>query len=116
MENIIICIKKNERVIHERDFNDRSSASGTKLTGWLSHMNSFAESLGISLSQSQLSVMKVPNTEASLSCMAWMHEFFNAIGDKEPDRPEIHLDAQPVKQFYYEYKDAMNIASFVSNC
>jgi hypothetical protein len=77
-------------------------------------MNAFAESLGMSLSQSKIAAMKVPNTEASLSCMAWMHEFFNAIGDKEPDRLEIHLDAQPMKQFYFEYKEAMEIVSFVS--
>jgi hypothetical protein len=52
--------------------------------------------------------------QASLSCFAWMHSFFNAIGDKEPDRPEIHLDAQPMKQFYDEYQLMMESKSHVS--
>jgi hypothetical protein len=89
-------------------------SDATELKGWLKHMNLFAESIGISLSQSQIAAMQIPNTEASLSCFAWMNSFFNAIGDKEPDRLEIHLDAQPMTQFHDEYVALMQSKSHVS--
>ena len=77
-------------------------------------MHVFAESIGISLCQNQIAAMQIPNSEASLSCFAWMHTFFDAIGDKEPDRFEIHLDAQPIKQLHDEYRVLMESKSHVS--
>jgi hypothetical protein len=115
LENIIISIKKNERCVEEGGFSDRSSAKEvTGVTGWIKIMHMYAERLGISLSQRMISAMQVPNTEASLSCFAWMNSFFDTVGDKEPDRLEIHLDAQPMRQIYNEYKEVMDNVSCVS--
>ncbi len=113
---MIISIKRNERCVEEGGFSDRSSAKEvTSVTGWIKIMHMYAERLGISLSQHMIAAMQVPNTQASLACFAWMHSFFDTVGDKEPDRLEIHLDAQPMRQIHEEYKEVMENLSEVSN-
>ncbi len=62
-----------------------------------------AEARGIHLTPFQLGALVVPNTVASLSCFAWMHSFFEAVGDKQPNHNEIHLEPTDVKSVHKEY-------------
>jgi hypothetical protein len=110
---LIICIKKGQRNC-DSEFNDKSPSPLTEnKKHWLKILTQFADAVGISISQKQLAAMQVPNTEASLNCFAWMNSFFDAVGDKEPDRIEIHLDAQPIRQIHKEYVEMCQYASQV---
>lgn len=57
----------------------------------------------IELTPRQLAALVLPNTVASLSCFAWMQSFFDAVGDKQPNHNEIHLEPTEVKAVYAEY-------------
>ncbi len=113
IDNLIISIKNGQRNC-EVEFKDKSPSPLTdNKKHWLKVLTQFADAVGISISQKQLAAMQVPNTEASLNCFAWMNSFFYAVGDKEPDRVEIHLDAQPIRQIHKEYKEMCEYASQV---
>jgi hypothetical protein len=109
VDNIVIAIKNGERSV-DGPLNDHANPARTnpgEAGGWFRQIGHVADSFGITLSFTQMAAMQIPNTEASLSCFAWMHTFFDMVGDKEPDREEIHLDAQPIRAIHDEYKDLM---------
>ncbi len=110
---MIISIKNGQRNC-DVAFSDKSPTPlSQRKIHWLKVFNQFADAVGVSISQKQLAAMQIPNTEASLTCFAWMHSFFDAVGDKEPDRIEIHLDAQPIRQIHKEYVEVSQSASQV---
>jgi hypothetical protein len=64
---------------------------------------SLAATFNIELTPLQLSGLMVPNTVASLSCIAWMKAFFDAVGDQPPNHHEIHLEPTGIKVVHAEY-------------
>lgn len=103
VDTIVLAIKRKE-LSNERSLNDTSGAISSVFA---THLERLATSFGIQLSTMQISAMKVPNTEASLGCFAWMHMFFDLVGDKESQLCEIHLDPQPITTIHREYKENM---------
>ena len=58
----------------------------------------------ITLTRSTYAAFALSNSACQGIASAWMGAFFESVGDKEPNRPEIHLDAHfTVKSIYAEY-------------
>ena len=112
MDNIIRFIKNSVRSL-DRPLNDKANPAVAQPGVWLKQIESVADAHGVNLTSRQLAALRIPNTEASLNCYAWMNTFFDTVGDKEPDRLEIHLDAQPVRSIHMEYQDLMKALSQV---
>ena len=47
----------------------------------------------IGLLNDQVAMMLIPNGEKSLSAYVWMKGIFKLIGDVQPNKEEIHLEA-----------------------
>ena len=47
----------------------------------------------ITLSNEQAAMMLIPNGEKHLSAYTWMKDIFKLIGDVQPNKEEIHLEA-----------------------
>ena len=58
---------------------------------FLKCVSDLAASFNLELTPMQLSSLVVPNTVASLTCFAWMHAYFEAVGDKQPNHQEISV-------------------------
>lgn len=67
------------------------------------NITDLAACFGIELSPLQLAALVVPNTVASLTCFAWMQSYFEAVGDKQPNHQEIHLEPISIKEVHSEY-------------
>ena len=52
-----------------------------------------ARKYSIGLSNDQAAMMLIPNGEKSLSAYVWMKGIFKLIGDVQPNKEEIHLEA-----------------------
>lgn len=77
---------------------------------FLKNLTTLAETFDIELTPLQLAALVVPNTVASLSCFAWMQSFFDAVGDKQPNHSEIHLEPTEVKTVHSEYHQVISDA------
>jgi len=51
-----------------------------------------------STSFEELAMCKIPNCSSSMLCYAWMKYFFNLVGDFTPNKDEIHLESQSIKE------------------
>lgn len=86
-----------------KDFNDSTPA----MPAFVKHLTDLASSLGVELSTNQLAALVIPNTTESLTCFAWLHNLFEAIGDKQPACAEIHLEPTNMLDIHKEYKDSL---------
>jgi hypothetical protein len=56
------------------------------------------------LSREQVAAILIPNSPVSLSCYAWMDDYFKLVGDAIPNKEnEIHLEPVEIKEIYQEY-------------
>ncbi len=106
LDNLCAAVKRGTRII-EPDFQDDSPATQDK---FIQNLNALANSFGVQLSPQQIGALRVPNTVASLSCFAWMSSFFDAVGDRQPNHCEIHLEPTDIKEVHMEYHDAISDA------
>ncbi len=68
-------------------------------------MSKFAESLG--LDGEMIGSCRIPNTRRGLVCYGWLHWFFHLVGDKIPNKDEIHLEPIDRKEVHNEYTATM---------
>ncbi len=73
-------------------------------SSFVKELTKMAERLGVTLTTDQLASLVVPNTVPALTCFAWMKNFFDSVGDKQPNANEIHLEPTDVKTVHDEYK------------
>ncbi len=104
LDNLCAAVKRGTRII-EPDFQDDSPATQDK---FIQNLNALANSFGVQLSPQQIGALRVPNTVASLSCFAWMSSFFDAVGDRQPNHCEIHLEPTDIKEVHTEYHNAIS--------
>lgn len=83
-------------------------------SNWVAHLEQTASWHGIVLSRKQIQAMRVPNTVVSLSAFAWMASYFDAVGEKQPNCGEIHLDPCTATHIWEEYKYVLSDAGEVS--
>lgn len=94
-------IKEGEKSVDRNDFHDQRPGANA---AFLKNLTQLADALDITLSPSQLGALVVPNTVASLTCFAWMKDYFDAVGDKQPNANEIHLEPTDIKSIWSEYR------------
>lgn len=82
---------------------DRPSAGRTSLN-FMSHLENLAAFHGVKLTREQKQAMTIPNSLASLTCFAWMRNYFDSVGEHQPSVDEIHLDPCTMTHIYEEYK------------
>lgn len=105
-----------EVLIAKVKLGDRNAAPALEDTcpavqsAFVKNLTTLAESFDIELTPLQLAALVVPNTVASLSCFAWMQSFFEAVGDKQPNHNEIHLEPTEVKAVHAEYYQVISDA------
>ncbi len=104
----VLCalIKRGNRVT-ENDFDDDTPAQRRE---FLRELVGLADTFNIHLTPTQQAAISVPNSVASLSCFAWMHDFFNAVGDDLPNSCEIHLESMSIKDVHKEYSNTITDA------
>ena len=97
-----ICAKiKQGMVSNAKDLNDYTPAySCTPF--FKKQLNAIANKRGDFLNHDQIVALQIPNTVESLSCYAWMSLFFDLMGDVQPNKKEIHLEAISQKEIYDE--------------
>lgn len=78
------------------------------LPAFQKHLADLASSLGIELTTTQLAALVIPNTTETLTCFAWLHTLFDAIGDKQPACAEIHLEPTNMLDIHKEYKSCLS--------
>jgi hypothetical protein len=93
---------------YDRPSNGRTNRS------FLSHLESLASFHGIKLTREQMQAMTIPNSIQSLSCFGWMRNFFDSVGEHQPNVDEIHLDPCTVTHIFEEYKQVLQDAGEVS--
>ena len=47
----------------------------------------------MNISNDQMAMMLIPNGAKSLSAFMWMKEIFKLVGDVQPNKDEVHLEA-----------------------
>jgi len=94
-------------VNNERPFTDKTTCP--ILTSELqARLAMLKDTYDITLTLEQMTAMKIPNTPESITCYAWMHFYFDMVGDQIPNsNGEIHLEPVWIKDVYQEYKDCM---------
>jgi hypothetical protein len=70
---------------------------------FVANLTAFAATKNIELSPLQIAALVIPNTVAALACFAWMHSYFDAVGDQQPNHAEIHLEPTDIKIVHSEY-------------
>lgn len=111
--NIVKSIKEGEVVVEKR-FNDNTTLSPPLINMLLK----LAAARGLTIPQSRIAMLRIPNSPSSLTCYAWLHNYFTLVGDNIPNSAgEIHLEPIEIKEIWKEYKDDMEYVheSFVSN-
>jgi hypothetical protein len=63
----------------------------------------FAKQRGITLDRYQLASLAVPNTPASLTCFAWLDDYFDLVGEVAPNGSDVELLPTPIDEIYDEY-------------
>ena len=79
-------------VSHQKDLNDYSPAYSYN-PSFKRALEKLANKRGDLLNHDQIVALQIPNTLQSLSCYAWMSYYFDLMGDAQPNRNEIHLEA-----------------------
>ena len=60
------------------------------------------------LSKSQIAMMHIPNSPACMTCYAWMHNYFELVGDCIPNSDgEVHLEPLNIWEVWEEYVEDM---------
>ena len=96
-------IKEGELVVEKR-FNDKTTLSNSLIDMLLK----LAAARGMNLARNQIAMLRIPNSPAVLTCYAWLHNYFNLVGDNIPNSAgEIHLEPIEIKEVWKEYKDDM---------
>jgi hypothetical protein len=75
--------------------------------GRLKRIMDLAE-IGDTRAESILSCIRVPTSEKSMTCHAWLARYFELIGDAVPNlENELHIEACEAKDIYAEYQEFM---------
>lgn len=69
----------------------------------ISDVADIASSHKIIFTEDQIAAAAVPNTPEAIKCYIWLRNFFDASGDYEPNRKEIHLDPITKREVHGEY-------------
>jgi hypothetical protein len=93
---------------------DRLSSGRVNLN-CMANVEALAAIHGIKLTREQKQAMATPNSTESLSCFAWMHNYFESVGEHQPSVDEIHLDPCTVTHIHDEYKQVLDDAGQVSS-
>ncbi len=103
LDALCAAVKAGNRVVAL----ELSDSTPTIASPFIKNLIALAASYDIHLSPTQLGSLQVPNTVASLTCFSWLQSFFQAVGDKEPNRDEIHLEPTDIKSVHAEYRQAV---------
>jgi hypothetical protein len=98
VDNIVKEIKAGERST-QPSFNDRTKVELTYFPDLLR----IAKAFGLYLSKKQVIAAKLPNSPLVLTAYGWMAAHFELVGDKAPNRDEIHLEPIYIVDVYGEY-------------
>lgn len=59
------------------------------------------------LTQKQQAMLRIPNSPSSFTCYTWMANHFDLVGDKMPNKNEIHLEPIGIEEVFEEYVEDM---------
>ena len=84
------------------NFTDRTALDKSGIND--AQVISFCKHYDIALSRKQIRALKVPNSMASLSTVAWMNYYFKLMAENVPNiEEELHLEPIKKKSIYEEY-------------
>jgi hypothetical protein len=104
IDNLCITIKAG----HRNAAPELGDTTPSIAQAFLKNLVALAKSLNIQLTPLQLGALMVPNTVEALSCFAWMHSYFDTVGDKQPVGgvdcgTEIHIEPIAILRVHSEY-------------
>ena len=73
----------------EVPFTDKTITSNFGPSG----ARALSKAFGMNITCDQMAMMLIPNGAKSLSAFVWMKEIFKLIGDVQPNKDEVHLEA-----------------------
>ena len=98
----LISRMKDGDVNVEANFTDRTAIDKSGIND--ARVIAFCKHFGIALSRKQIRALKIPNSMASLSTVAWMNYFFKLMADNVPNiAEELHLEPVKKDAVYEEY-------------
>lgn len=75
-----------------------------------------ATNMGLELSAQQLAAASIPNTSVNIAAYGWMKEYFEMIGDSQPNLPGvIHLGPCTIVSVYEQYVAEMKLRNFTED-
>lgn len=115
MEDVIRQIKKGQ-VASVSALNDKSSIGSGRTFATvdqaLGYVTSICQRLNIELTKEQRAAMCIRNSPAEVAAHGWMSDFFNTVGDQEPNTDgEIHLEPCHYIDVHKEYEMDMKAAN-----
>ena len=100
-DDLITRIKDGDSNV-EANFTDRTALDKSGIND--ARVIAFCKHFGISLSRKQIRALKVPNSMASLSTVAWMNYYFKLMAENVPNiEEELYLEPVMKKLIYEEY-------------
>lgn len=91
---------KTSRALSDRSCLDKSFT--------FTEAEKLAKKYDFPLSNQEIGAALLPRGEKNLYCFTWMQEYFDSVGDYEPNCNEIHLDPVTKKEVNFEYVIASN--------
>ena len=69
----------------------------------IAEVEKIASTYGLCFTEEELAATILPNGNGAINCYLWLQEYFDACGDYEPNKKEIHLDPVLKDEVHKEY-------------